>query len=113
MLMLRTATAGFGNVTIDSFGGLTADYARQRDAKVLIRGLRAVSDFDSELRIALTNSKLNPELETIFLMTRLEYLFLSSSGVKEIASLHGPIDDFVPPDVAKALKERYGAAVGR
>jgi len=107
LAMLKDATRDRPAVHVDSYPGLTADYARLHGAKFLVRGLRAVSDFDSELRIALTNKKLNPELETVFLATGLEYLFLSSSGVKEIARFGGNVQDFVPPLVAQYLRQRY------
>jgi pantetheine-phosphate adenylyltransferase len=87
--MIQEATSDLPNVEIDSFFGLTAQYAQERGANLLIRGLRAVSDFDAEFQMALTNKKLNPELETIFLMTSPKYLFLSSSTVKEIALMGG------------------------
>ena len=109
--ILETEVARWPNVRVDSFSGLTADYARHVGAKVIIRGLRAVSDFESELRIALTNRKLNPDLDTVFLMTTAEYLFLSSSGVKEIASFGGPVHGLVPDAVALRLADKF--AVGR
>lgn len=105
--LLRQVTGAFPNVTVDSFGGLTADYARIKEAKVTIRGLRAVSDFDAELRIALTNRKLNPDLETVFLMTRAGYLFLSSSVIKEIASFGGSVRGMVPDVVADSLDAKF------
>ena len=109
MAMLRAETARWPNVSVDSFSGLTAEYARRVGASVIIRGLRAVSDFDSELRIALTNRKLNPDLDTVFLMTTAEYLFLSSSGVKEIASFGGPVRGLVPDAVADGLTAKYAS----
>ena len=109
--MLRAEAARWPNVRVDSFTGLTADYARRVGAAIIIRGLRAVSDFDSELRIALTNRKLNPDLDTVFLMTTGEYLFLSSSGVKEIASFGGPVHGLVPDDVAMRLQQKFAPPV--
>jgi pantetheine-phosphate adenylyltransferase len=97
-------------VSVESFSGLTADFASQKGVRFLIRGLRAVSDFDAELRIALMNRKLNPDLDTVFLMTRAENLFLSSSTVKEIAMLGGDTSGLVPPVVADRLKERFKPA---
>jgi pantetheine-phosphate adenylyltransferase len=105
--MLRAVTRHLDRVDIEHFTGLTADFARQKGAHILIRGLRAVSDFDAELRIALTNKKLNPQLETVFLMTAAEHLYLSSSTVREIASLGGPPEGLVPDLVAQRLRERF------
>lgn len=110
--MIREVTSGMPRISVDSFSGLTADYAKLKDAKILIRGLRAVSDFDAELRIALTNKKLNPELETVFLMTSSEYLFLSSSTVREIASMNGPTTGMVPESVAKRLQAKFVPQAG-
>lgn len=106
--MIREVTAGIPGVTVESFRGLTADYARLKQATNLIRGLRAVSDFDAELRIALTNKRLNPQLETVFLMTSSEYLFLSSSTVREIASMGGDTRGMVPDLVAERLVQKFG-----
>lgn len=105
--MIKFVTAHLPNVRVDSFSGLTAEYARLQQAGLLIRGLRAVSDFDSELRLALTNKKLNPGLETVFLMTSAENLFLSSSTIKEIVSLGGSPVGMVPDSVAERLVEKY------
>lgn len=107
--MIRQVIQGMPRVKVESFTGLTADYAKLKGAKILIRGLRAVSDFDAELRIALTNKKLNPELETVFLMTSSDYLFLSSSTVREIASMQGPTTGMVPAPVAQALRDKYAS----
>ncbi|HBN09635.1 MAG TPA: pantetheine-phosphate adenylyltransferase [Cyanobacteria bacterium UBA8530] len=105
--MIEEAVKSYPNVAIDSYRGLTAHYAEQHGANLLIRGLRAVSDFDAELRIALTNKKLNPSLETIFLMTSPEYLFLSSSTVKEIASMGGCTGGMVPVAIEERLRIKY------
>ena len=105
--LIKAVTAHLPNVRVDSFSGLTAEYARLQQAGILIRGLRAVSDFDSELRLALTNKKLNPGLETVFLMTSAENLFLSSSTIKEIVSLGGSPVGMVPDLVAERLVEKY------
>lgn len=105
--LIREVTGHLTNVKVDSFSGLTAEYARRKGAHVLIRGLRAVSDFDSELRLALTNKKLNPTLETVFLMTSAENLFLSSSTIKELVSLGGSPEGMVPEPVARRLVARY------
>ncbi|MFP5501292.1 MAG: pantetheine-phosphate adenylyltransferase [Candidatus Sericytochromatia bacterium] len=105
--MIQAVTGSLKNVRVDSFSGLTAEYAERQRASVLIRGLRAVSDFDSELRLALTNRKLNPGLETVFLMTSAENLFLSSSTIKEIVSLGGSPAGMVPDLVAERLVDKY------
>ncbi|MCS6985415.1 MAG: pantetheine-phosphate adenylyltransferase [Leptospiraceae bacterium] len=101
------------NIEVMTFEGLLAEFCRQRDTKLVIRGLRAVSDFDYEHAIFLMNSKLLEGLETIFLMSSSEHSFISSSIVKEVSSLGGVVDDQVPPPVARKLrqlhKERSGA----
>lgn len=96
------------NVEVDSFTGLTVKYAQMRGAQVLIRGLRAVSDFELELQMAHTNKTLAKEIETLFLTTKTEYSFLSSSVVKEIARLGGTVDHLVPPSIVAHLNYRYG-----
>jgi pantetheine-phosphate adenylyltransferase len=98
---------GLKNVTVGSFQGLTVDYARQNNIKILIRGLRAISDFEVELGMAQTNKGLYPELETIYLMSKAEYSFISSSTVKEIVRLGGDVSNFVPKPVYDYLKERF------
>lgn len=105
--LIKEVTKGLPNVRVDSFSGLTAEYARQQGASVLIRGLRAVSDFDAELRLALTNKKLNPELETVFLMTSAENLFLSSSTLKELTALGGSPVGMVPDPVAERMVAKF------
>jgi pantetheine-phosphate adenylyltransferase len=97
--MIREAVGDIPNVTVDSSSGLLVDYAKKRGAGVIVKGLRAVSDFDYEFKMALMNKKLSPELETFFMMTSLKYLYLSSSLVKEVASYGGCIKDLVPPTV--------------
>lgn len=101
------ATDHLENVQVGMFEGLTVTYARQCQARVLIRGLRVLSDFDVELQIAHTNKLLGPELETIFLATSSEYSFLSSSLVKEVARLGGPIDHLVPANVREDLHKQF------
>ncbi|MCL4424399.1 MAG: pantetheine-phosphate adenylyltransferase [Firmicutes bacterium] len=103
--LLREATAHIPNVRIDSFGGLLTQYAKEQGARVLVKGLRAVSDFDYEFQMALMNKKLDPELETLFMMTGQKYSYLSSSIVKELAGFGGCIEGLVPPNVAKRLME--------
>jgi pantetheine-phosphate adenylyltransferase len=104
--MVRDAVADLGNVTVDAFEGLLVDYARSRDAKVIVRGLRAVSDFEYELQMAMMNRKMNDEVETVFMMPSESYSYVSSRLVREVAMLGGRIDHLVPPEVARALAER-------
>lgn len=105
--LFAKAVEGVPNITVTSFHELTVDYARRVNAKVLVRGLRAISDFELEMQMALLNRKMSPGLEVVCLMTALEYSFLSSSIIKEIASLGGCIDGLVPPNVAQALHDKY------
>lgn len=95
-------------VTVDTFSGLLIDYVSSRGAHVIIRGLRAISDFEYEFQIAQMNSSIGRQIETLFMMTSLQYGYLSSSIVKEVCSLNGDIDMFVPPEVKGALKQKYG-----
>ena len=97
---IRLSTRHLPNLEVDSFDGLTVNYARMRQGGVLIRGLRAISDFEAELQMAHTNKTLSTEIETVFLTTSNEYSFLSSSLVKEIAKFGGSIDHLDPPHVA-------------
>lgn len=107
--ILEEATKELPNVKVDSFSGLLINYAREKDVHIAIRGLRAITDFEYELQIAQTNRKLsNGDLDTIFLTTSLEYAYLSSSSVKEIAKFHGDISQCVPDFVAKLVYEKYG-----
>ena len=106
--MLEEATRDLPNVTIDSFSGLLIDYAARKDIHVAIRGLRAITDFEYELQIAQTNRKFSEgKLDTVFLTTSLEYAYLSSSTVKEIASFNGDISECVPDFVGRLLYEKY------
>ena len=93
---LNEATKGIDNLEIVSFDGLLASYAKEKSAVAVVKGLRAMSDFEYEFQMALTNKKLNPELETIFLTTSAQHMYLSSSMVKQVASFGGDISDFVP-----------------
>lgn len=104
---ISKCTAGLKNVEIDSFRGLTVDYARLRNAEILIRGLRVLSDFEKELQMAHTNKTLWSGVETIFLATSTEYSFLSSSVVKEIAQFGGSLKHLVPDNVAEDLYNYY------
>ena len=108
LAQIRKATAHIGNVDVDSFDGLTVNYAHTRNAKVLIRGLRVLSDFEKELQMAHTNKTLADDLETVFLATSTEYGFLSSSLVKEIARFGGSIGHLVPDHVAQDIQRWYG-----
>ncbi|MBQ1451542.1 MAG: pantetheine-phosphate adenylyltransferase [Clostridia bacterium] len=94
--LLKKVTEGMPNVTVDTYDGLLADYCREHDIKVVVKGLRALSDFDSEFQQALGNRHLNPDLETVFIATRAENMFLNSSLVRQIGELGGDISDFVP-----------------
>lgn len=105
--LLKTATTGISNVRITHFHGLLVDFSKREGACAIIRGLRAVSDFEFEFQMALMNRRLEPALETLFLMPREEYSYVSSRLVKEVASLGGDVTAFVPGPVVKALKDRY------
>ena len=110
MDFLRRATSGLENVEVDSYGGLLADYAREHDARVIVKGLRALSDFEYEFQMALTNRRLNPEAETVFLTTTAEHMYLSSSLVKQVATLGGEISDFVPACIVPDIRQKIGNA---
>lgn len=105
--MIKSVTKKFKNVSVDVFDGLLVSYAKKKKASVIIRGLRAISDFDYEFQIALTNRKLEPEVNTIFLMPNEKYSFLNSSLVRELASFKADVRQFVPDYVFKKLKEKY------
>ncbi|MBE9064008.1 pantetheine-phosphate adenylyltransferase [cf. Phormidesmis sp. LEGE 11477] len=107
LAQIQEAIDHLANVEVDSFDGLTVTYAKARQAQVLIRGLRVLSDFEKELQMAHTNKTLSPEIETVFLATSTEYGFLSSSLVKEIANFGGPIDHLVPAHIAHDVEECY------
>ncbi|MBE3586421.1 MULTISPECIES: pantetheine-phosphate adenylyltransferase [Desulfofundulus] len=110
--MLREVLQPYYNVVVDSFDGLTVNYAKNLGAQAIIRGLRAISDFENEFMMALTNKKLVPSIDTLFLMTRAEYSFISSSAVKEVAYFGGCVRDLVPPVVEQKLREKF-MALGR
>ena len=107
--MIKKSVADIPNVEVDHYEGLLADYAASKNAVAIIKGLRAVTDFEYEFQMALTNKKLNPKLETLFLTTSAENMYLSSSMVKQIASMGGDVSDFVPPaihnDIVNRLKK--------
>ena len=99
-------------IEVEAFHGLLADFSRSHGARVVIRGLRAVSDFEYEFQMALMNQRLNPELETLFMMPNVRYTFLSSSMVKEVSALGGSVQGLVPPLVEQKLREKYAAEQG-
>jgi len=106
--MLTESTKKFSNIEIDSFDGLLVDYALQRNADAILRGMRAVSDFEYEFQLALMNRRLNRDVQTVFLMTGLRWIFTSSSIIKEAARFGGDINDMVPPVVNRELKKMFG-----
>ncbi len=106
VFMLKEATRGIKKIRVDSFDGLVIEYAKRKKVNVLIRGLRMISDFEYELQMALTNRRLNERIETVFLMPSEGYSFLSSTLLKEAASLGANVSSFVPGFVGKRLKER-------
>lgn len=108
--LVRQATAHLPNVQAVPFDGLLVDFARQQNAIAVIRGIRALSDFEFEFNMALMNRHLEPKLETIFVMPRETYSYTSSNLVKQVAKLGGDVSHFVPPVVAKALQEARGGA---
>lgn len=101
--MLKTALKGRKNITVDSFEGLLVDYAKKKKTGIIIRGLRAISDLDYEFQIAAVNRTLSPGIETVFLMPRQRYTYLSSSVVRDIAHFKGDVSKLVPPHVVKAI----------
>ena len=105
--MIKEAVANFNNVEVDSFDGLLVDYAKKKNATLIVRGLRAITDFEYELQLAQTNRELYKELDTVFLLTNLQYAYLSSSIVKQVASYKGDISKFVTANVEKKLKQKY------
>jgi pantetheine-phosphate adenylyltransferase len=105
---LRNATSSLPNISVETFSTLLVDFARERGAMAIIKGLRAISDFEYELEMNQLNRRQAPEIESIYLMASPKYSFISSSGVKELATFGGEIDDLVTEEVARALKERLG-----
>lgn len=106
--MLEESMSGIDNVEFDTFDGLLVDYAQKRKANAVLRGMRAVSDFEYEFQLALMNRKLNKDVETVFLMTGLRWIFTSSSIIKEAAQFGGDISDMVPPRVNRRIKAKFG-----
>ncbi len=105
--MIRISVEGLSNVQVEAFSGLLVDYVKERKGIAVVRGLRAVSDFEYELQMALMNRRLNTDIETVFLMPSEEYSFLTSTMVKEVASFGGSVKELVPENVEKALKDRF------
>ena len=108
--MLMELTKDYDNVKVEAFSGLSAEFVRKKDANVIIRGLRAISDFDYELQMAQTNRKLYANADTMFLATSLEYAYLSSTTVKEVAFCDGNISEFVPEPVVERVQEKVRLA---
>ncbi|MEA3490166.1 MAG: pantetheine-phosphate adenylyltransferase [Candidatus Omnitrophota bacterium] len=108
LAMMTGAVKAFGNVEVEEFSGLVVDYAESKSARVVIRGLRMISDFEYEFQMALTNRKLNSGVETVFMMPNESYSYLSSKLIKEVARLGANVSKFVPEDVEKKLKEKLG-----
>jgi len=106
VLMLKESVNGFENVFVDSFDGLVVDHARELNAVGIIRGLRAISDFEYEFQMALMNRKLNDRCATIFLMPHEKYTYLNSTIIRNLSQFEGDISEFVPPIVVKMLKEK-------
>jgi pantetheine-phosphate adenylyltransferase len=105
--MLKETMKDIPGVSFDTFGGLLVDYARERGAQAILRGMRAVSDFEYEFQLALMNRKLNREIQTVFLMTGLRWIFTSSSIIKEAAQFGGDVSELVPPMVNRKIIEKY------
>ena len=107
LMMLRECVNDIPNVIVKTFDGMTIDFARENDAKVIIRGLRVISDYESEMQIAQVNRSIDPSIETVFMSTSLEYSFLSSTIAKEVAYYDAGVEKLVPPVVVKMIKEKY------
>jgi pantetheine-phosphate adenylyltransferase len=105
---VTNATQNLPNVDVEPFSTLLVDFARDRGAMAIVKGLRAISDFEYELEMDQLNRRQDPEIESVYLMASAKYSFLSSSGIKELATFGGDVDDLVPEEVANALKERLG-----
>lgn len=105
--LIRRVVKPYKNVRVESFSGLLINYMKQKDIKVIIRGLRAVSDFEYEFQMALTNTKLAPDIETIFMMTNVNYCFFSSSSVKQVAMFGGEITGLVPKEIIPDIQKKF------
>ncbi len=108
MQIIRASVADMENVEVDAFDGLLADYMRARGARIIVKGLRAVSDYEYELQMAHLNRQLNPEVETLFILAATRWSFISSSMIKEIARHGGDVSRFVPEATLKALNAHFG-----
>ncbi|NLT21701.1 MAG: pantetheine-phosphate adenylyltransferase [Syntrophorhabdus sp.] len=106
--LIQQSINGNKNVIIDSFDGLLIDYVKKVNARFVIRGLRAMSDFEYEFQMASINRTLNPDMDTLFMMTSKDYFFISSRTIKEVAAFHGSVSSFVPAPVESRLKEIFG-----
>ena len=110
--MIRLSIVGLENVSVETFDGLTVEFAKRKKATVMFRGLRAVTDFEYEIQIAQTNHALNPDIDTVFLTTSVQYSYLSSSIVKEVASYKGEISKFVPASILPAVLKKFESIRG-
>lgn len=111
--MLKDVTSHFPNVEVQSFAGLLIDFVRSNDANVIVRGLRAITDFEYELQLAQMNRVIAPEIDTLFLTTNLKYAYLSSCMAKEVAMYGGDISSFLSPEIAEKVREKYAAQAGQ
>ena len=111
--MLKDVTSHFPNVEVQSFAGLLIDLVRSNDANVIVRGPRAITDFEYELQLAQMNRVIAPEIDTLFLTTNLKYAYLSSSMAKEVAMYGGDISSFLSPEIAEKVREKYAAQAGQ
>ncbi|MFD2616984.1 pantetheine-phosphate adenylyltransferase [Terrilactibacillus laevilacticus] len=107
--LLKETTKHIPNVSVDSFNGLLVDYVKEKNLRIILRGLRAISDFEYELQISAINKHLDPNIETFFMMTNNKYSFISSSMIKETAKYHGNVKELVPESVERALLEKYNS----
>jgi len=103
---IEESTAGVENVTVDSYDGLLMDYCKMKNAVAVVKGLRAVTDFEYEFQMSLINKQLNPDIETVFINTAQEYMYLSSSVVREVASFGGDVSQFVPDPIGEEIAKR-------
>ena len=108
--LLRVALADIKNIEVQPFAGLTVDFAKQVGATVIVRAMRAVTDFEAEFDMALMNKKMAPGIESIYLMTSLEHLFISGTRIREVSALGYDVSDLVPPHVVEALRQKHGRA---
>ena len=111
--LLREAVADIPNVSVTSYSGLTVEFARQNGVNVLVRSMRAVTDFEAEFDMALMNKKMAPEIESIYMMASLEHLFISGTRIREVSGLGYDVSDLVPPHVWTALQRKYAERQGR